>query len=58
MFQSATPSVDTTTPLPPWVVDFIKISSLTGLDTADWPEDTQQQENNETVSYQQFGTIL
>ena len=36
---------------------WIKVSSLTGLYTADCSEETKQQESNETVSYRQFGTI-
>ena len=37
---------------------WIKVSSLTGLYTADCSEETKQQESNETVSYRQFSTIL
>ena len=41
------------------VVDFsMKVSSLTWLYTADWPEDTEQQESNKMVSFRQFGTTL
>ena len=36
----------------------MKVSSLTWLYTADWPEDTEQQESNKMVSFRQFGTTL
>ena len=59
-FLSTTPSVWHVHTLAARVGRFLfpKISSWQGCTQQYWPEDTQQQESNKTVSYWQFGTTI